>query len=123
MVNENKEDFINLNNPLHNFFSNYDAENNNLFLFMDGNNNIWELIRRVDLDYVNLSKKEEIISFNKLISDFNLFNKEKNILQVIDDEDLACSLDYSELEMSKATDMNNLSHMIKETMNDISDLY
>ena len=78
---------------------NYDY--NNVILFVDCNNGIWEIIKRKDLNINNLAKPESINS----ISRKGLENE--NLVIQIDQKDIdSGSLDSSKVEIMKNLDLN-----------------
>lgn len=94
----------------------YNPDNKDILLFLDSDNNIWELIRRKDLNVNSLISTDELTSFNKIISDLELWKMNDNLLDVDN-----TSINNSDLDLSKITD--NASNIVKDTINDISDLY
>lgn len=128
--NENTSNFIALNQILS--CQNNKTNSRNIILLVDLNKNLWELIKRPDLNLKKIEsfKYEELLSFQELFSEDNKFlNKpSENLINIenqieISDEEIINSLDNSVISFTKMSEMDSMKNMVKETLNNISDLY
>ncbi len=89
-------------------------------LFVDNNENIWELINRKDLTLSILKNCEidKIKSFNCYLTDFltDAVSEVKDI-EFEEHEGLCASINDSDLDISRFTDFNSVTKVIKETVN------
>lgn len=140
--NDNCEDknIINLQEKNNNFIAlnkilscqNNKTNSRNLILLVDANKNLWELIKRPDLNPQKIEsfKYEELLSFQELFSEENKFliKPSENLIHIenqieISDEEIINSLDNSVISFTKMSEMDSMKNMVKETLNNISDLY
>ncbi len=114
-LEDNKESLKNFEKLL----NDYDPDSKDILLFIDNKNNIWELIKRNDLKIETLNSSHELVSYNKLIMDLRNDKRlmEENILDIHNS-----SFNNSDLDISKGSDCN-LSNIVKETINNMSDIY
>jgi hypothetical protein len=95
--------------------------NSNLILLVDSNNMVWEILKRDDLTISSLMTPENIISYKDQLLQVN----HNLLLDFICEQELEeenKSLNNSEIDLSKVSDFN-MSNLIRETNNDLSDLY
>jgi hypothetical protein len=88
-----------------------------IILIIDGNNKVWELIERKDLDnntIMETDKIESILNYN--IDAYKLIGNEE-IINVNNNTYLSSDVDISRISEF------NISNLIKETNNDISGIY
>jgi len=108
------------------FLMNYNVAKN-LLLLVDNRNTIWELVRRNDLNIGSLNSNcENLISVTAGISSNKYFldddSPKSRLLNIeIKDNYDNRSMNNSELDISKVTDFN-ISHYIRETNNDVSEI-
>jgi hypothetical protein len=103
-----------------------------MIFLVDPDKNLWELIKRPDLNVQKIEsyKNEEILSFQDIILGDNKFlNKpNENLINIenqieISDDELIKSLDNSVISFTKMSEMDSMRNMVKETLNNMSDLY
>jgi hypothetical protein len=103
-----------------------------MIFLVDHDKNLWELIKRPDLNVQKIEsyKNEEILSFQDIIVGDNKFlNKpNENLINIenqieISDDELIKSLDNSVISFTKMSEMDSMRNMVKETLNNMSDLY
>jgi len=117
----NLKENLNFENNMSKFqeFLNSYIINKNILIFIDSRNNLWELVKRTDLNMNILNNNCEnlvsIISRTKIHESVELNRespKSKLInIEIKDHYDNISSLNGSELDISKVTDFN-LSHLI-----------
>jgi len=117
----NLKENLNFENNMSKFqeFLNSYIINKNILIFIDSRNNLWELVKRTDLNMNILNNNCEnlvsIISRAKIHGSVDLNRespKSKLInIEIKDHYDDISSLNGSELDISKVTDFN-LSHLI-----------
>lgn len=116
------------NTNLEEFFgSNNEDLDSNVLLFVDPKNNIWELIKRKDLN-IELFNRNECMKIESLK---NYFLQEQDVPELCrfdnnivfeENKDISITLNNSDLEISKNTEFNSVSKVIKETINLISEV-
>lgn len=92
------------------------SSNKNIVLLIDSQNNIWELVKRKDLNINALMNPDSIST----IVGQSTFNDDDRLLNIEIKENYEDSFN-SDLDMSRNTEFN-FSSIIKETNNDISDI-
>ena len=143
-INEHNNDQVELtqNNPhqidlapLHQILSSFNSKNKDILFLVDGSNSIWEIVKRPDLNIKKIEafKHEEILSIQDINSDLYIppvysNNKAENLINVsngVDDYDyeIIKSLNNSDISIGKMSEMESMMNMVKETLNDMSDLY
>ena len=121
--------------PLHKILSSFNSKNKDILFLVDGSKRIWEIVKRPDLNIQKIEafKHQEILSINDINSDFYIApvypnNKAENLINVsnaVDDYDyeIIKSLNNSDISIGKMSEMESMMNMVKETLNDMSDLY
>lgn len=108
------------------FLHHHNVQDKDLILLIDKDYNIWELIKREDLKD-NIKSNEDlkkIESFGYFLNAMGYIKKTEVIINDIENnESIESLIDNSGLDISKDTEWNNVSHLIKETNNDISGIY
>jgi len=113
MVNENSyKKFLNM-------LQTYRKDSNNkdrcVILFVDDKMNIWELLRRPDLNFDSICEQNDIYSYEELVKDTFEYNDLPNINIESTQTSSICE---SDLEISRMSDFN-LTNFIKESLNDL----
>ncbi len=111
---------------LGNIFREFKCENKDILFFVNDDKNIFEFIRRKDLNIEilsNLKNLDSISSYNNLLTDFLEMKEEfKNNILSEEHLDSFASLNDSDIDISKNTEFNTVSNVIKETVNLISEI-
>lgn len=99
------------------FLTNYQA-NKNILLFVDSNHNVWEIIKRFDININSITNNDNLISIvnynnnnnNSNNKFFNIDDTSSKFLNIeIKDNYDNRSMNTCELDVSKITDFNNMS--------------
>lgn len=105
--NNDKLKKINLNenyetSELDKLLMNYDPDDRNILLFMDRKNNIWELIKRCDLNAESLKNPENLKSYKKNIT---VTESNLNDDEIIDILNISLNHNHSDHENSKNSEV------------------
>ncbi len=113
MTNENSlKKFINILQTKRNDSTNQDRS---VILFVDDKMNIWELIRRPDLNFESICDQNDVYSYTELVKNSVEFNELHNINIESTQTNSICD---SDLDISRVSDFN-LTNFIRESLNDI----
>lgn len=97
------------------------GKSKNIILLVDSNQQVWEIVKRNDLNIASF-EKEKIEDIESLAnSPWNVMKDEElnidNVMKIHND-----SFGSSEIDISKVSELN-ISHLMKDTNHDISELY